>query len=145
MIHLHYSNRLEALVGPIASLGREDQVHDPLERVTVIVPGRAIEEFLKLRLAESEGVVANLGFPFLRGFLKRITEQAASGGLAPGIKVLDAGGLQIAVFEYLRGALAAGEADLEPVRAYLAAAHDDWRQQEVRLFQLSGRVAWLMR
>jgi len=146
MIHLHYSNRLERLIDPFAELMREDQARDPLERATVVVPGRAMQEFLKLRLADHEGVAANLDFPFLRGFLMRIAEQAVRNGSEPAIKVLDAGGLQIATFEYLRAAIATPrEADLTPVRAYLAAAHDDRRQQDLRLFQLSGRVAWLMR
>ncbi|MGD0290840.1 MAG: exodeoxyribonuclease V subunit gamma [Candidatus Binataceae bacterium] len=146
MIHLHYSNRLEELIDPFAELAGVDQARSPLERVTVVVPGRAIQEFLKLRLAEREGVAANLDFPFLRGYLKRIAEQAAGGEAAAAVKVLDAGGLQIAVFEYLREALTAPrEADLAPVQAYLAAAQDDSGQRAVKLFQLSGRVAWLMR
>ncbi len=146
MIHLHYSNRLELLVDPFAELMREDQAHDPLARATVVVPGRVMEEFLKLRLADREGVAANLDFPFLRGFLGRIAERAARDGSERAIRVLDAGGLQIAAFEYLREALAAaGPPDLAPLRSYLAAAHDDRRQQALRLFQLSGRVAWLMR
>lgn len=146
MIHLHYSNRIERLADPFAELMREDQADDPLARATVVVPGRAMEEFLKLRLADREGVAANLDFPFLRGFLGRMAEQAARDGSKQAIKVLETDRLQIAVFEYLREALAAaGEADLAPVRSYLAAAHDDRRQQALRLFQLSGRVAWLMR
>jgi len=145
MIHLHYSNRLEALVDPIGGLVHEDQVHDPLERVTVVVPSRAVQEFLKLRLAEREGVAANLGFPFLRRYLKQMAEQATAGGSGPAIKVLDAGGLQIAVFEYLREALSARAAGLAAVQAYLSGARDDECQRTVRLFQLSGQVAWLMR
>ncbi len=146
MIHLHYSNRLEPLIDPIAGLVREDQSRDPLERVTVVVPGRAVQEFLKLRLAEREGVAANLGFPFLRSYLKQLAERAAGGGSEPAISVLDAGGLQIAIFEYLRAVIPAAHiGDLAPVGAYLAAARDDARQQAVRLFQVSGRAAWLMR
>lgn len=145
MIHLHYSNRLEALIDPIAALIREDQVHDPLGRVTIVVPGRVIQEFLKLRLAEREGVAANLGFPFLRSYLKQIAERAASGGSEPAIKVLDADGLQIAMFECLREALATPEPGLAAVQAYLAATPEEDPQRAVRLFQLCGRVAWLMR
>jgi exodeoxyribonuclease V gamma subunit len=144
MIHLHYSNRLEALIDPFAQLVGEDQMRDPLERVTVVVPGRAIQEFLKLRLADREGVAANLGFPFLRGLLKRLVGQATGNDPASAIKVLDADGLQIAIFEYLREALtAAREPDLDAVRSYLA--DDDAAQRAVKLFQLSARAAWLIR
>ncbi len=145
MLHLHYSNRLEQLIEPFAAIVREHQIRNPLEPVTVVVPSRAIQEFLKLRLAECEGVAANLNFPFLRGYLKQIAERAAGEGSEPALKVLDAGGLQIAVFEYLRDAMTAPPSDLAAVQSYITAAHDDPRQQVVRLLQLSGRVAWLIR
>jgi exodeoxyribonuclease V gamma subunit len=145
MIHLHYSNRLEELIAPIGALVHEDQLRDPLEPVTIIVPGRAIEEFLKLRLADREGVAANFRFPFLRGFLADIAERAALSALAPAAKVLDASGLQIAIFEYLRQSLNAHEADLEPLQRYLSTADGDPSERAVRLFQLSARVAWLIR
>ena len=145
MIHLHYSNRLEELIAPIGALVHEDQVRDPLEPVTIIVPGRAIEEFLKLRLADREGVAANFRFPFLRGYLADIAERAALSASAPAAKVLDASGLQIAIFEYLRQALNAHETDLEPLHRYLSTADGDPGERAVRLFQLSARVAWLIR
>jgi exodeoxyribonuclease V gamma subunit len=145
MIHLHYSNRLEELIAPIAALVHEDQLRDPLEPVTIIVPGRAIEEFLKLRLGEREGVAANFHFPFLRGYLADIAQRAALGLSASALRVLDASGLQIAAFEYLRQALSSREADLEPLQRYLDAAEGDAGEHAVRLFQLSARVAWLFR
>ena len=52
MIQLHYSNRLEELIAPIGALVHEDQLRDPLEPVTIVVPGRAVEEYLKLRLSD---------------------------------------------------------------------------------------------
>lgn len=145
MIHLHYSNRLEALIDPIGRLVHQDQLRDPLARTTIVVPSRAVEEFLKLRLADRDGVAANFDFPFLRGYLAKLVQLASSGTADLPIEVLDAGGLQIAVFEYLRQALDAHDAGLTLVQAYLAAAPDDPRQRAVRLFQLSARVAWLMR
>ena len=83
MIHLHYSNRLEELIDPLGSFVHGDQLRDPLEPVTIIVPSRAIEEFLKLRLSDREGVAANFKFPFLRGYLANIAERASSGGSRP--------------------------------------------------------------
>jgi exodeoxyribonuclease V gamma subunit len=145
MIHLHYSNRLESLIDPIGRLVHQDQLRDPLARATIIVPSRAVEEFLKLRLADRDGIAANFDFPFLRGYLANLVQLASSGTSGPPIKVLDAGGLQIAVFEYLRQALDAHDAGLALVQAYLAAAPPDPSQRAVRLFQLSARVAWLMR
>lgn len=146
MIHLHYSNRLEELLAPLGALVHEDQLHDPLEPVTVIVPGRAVEEFLKLRLGDREGVAANFRFPFLRGYLADIAQRASDSGSGPAIRVIEAGGLRLAVFEYLRQALAdSPDPDLEPLQAYLAATQGDPGQRALRLFQLSDRVAWLFR
>ena len=146
MIQLHYSNRLEELIAPIGALVHEDQLRDPLEPVTIVVPGRAVEEYLKLRLSDREGVAANFRFPFLRGFLADLVQRASSSPSQPGCKVLDVGGLQIAVFEYLREAFAgAPEGDLDALQPYLDAARGDPRQRVLRMFQLSARVAWLIR
>lgn len=146
MIQLHYSNRLEELIAPIGALVHEDQLRDPLEPVTIVVPGRAVEEYLKLRFSDREGVAANFRFPFLRGFLADIVQRASGSPSRPGLKVLDAAGLQIAVFEYLREALSgAPERDLDALQPYLDAAHGDPRQRVLRMFQLSARVAWLIR
>ncbi len=142
MIHLHYSNHLEELIAPICNLVHEDQLRDPLDPITVIVPGRAIQEFLKLRLGDRDGVVANLRFPFLRTCLADIVDRAAGSANGPKIRVLDANGIQIAVFEYLRQALDAGADDLRPLASY---ADGDQRERDVRLFQLSARVASLIR
>jgi exonuclease V gamma subunit len=88
MIHLHYSNRLEALIDPIGRLVHQDQLRDPLARITIIVPSRAVEEFLKLRLADRDGVAANFDFPFLRGYLAKLGQLASSGSAKSTIRVL---------------------------------------------------------
>ncbi len=139
MLRLHYSNRLEELVPPLADEIEKSQRRDPLARATIIVPNRVIEEFLKLRVAERLGVAANLGFPFLRSYLARALAQAE-----PDLRVLDADELELAIFECLRGQLAGRARAFEPVRRYLG-DFDDSGERELRLFQLSGRVARLFR
>ncbi len=69
MICLHYSNRLEELIAPLAAAIARHQRATPLARAVVVVPNRIVEEFLKLRLAEAAGVAANIEFPFLRRYL----------------------------------------------------------------------------
>ncbi len=141
MIRLHYSNRLETLVAPLAALVREEQGRDPLERITVVVPNRALAEFLKLRLAERVGVAANLEFPFLRRYLAGLITDAD-----PAVRVLEADELELAVFECLRSGLDAGEPQAEAVGTYVAAAPGGGAaQRELRLFQLSVRTARLFR
>ena len=139
MLRLHYSNRLEELVPPLADEIEQAQRRDPLARVTIVVPNRAIEEFLKLRVAERLGVAANLGFPFLRSYLARVLAQAE-----PDLRVLEAEELELAIFECLRRQLAGRASSFEPVRRYLA-DFDDSGERELRLFELGVRVARLFR
>ncbi len=140
MLRLHYSNRFEELVAPLGAAVHQAQSDAPLERVTIVVPGRVVEEFLKLRLAESEGVAANLHFPFLRRYLDDVVEAATSG-----LRVIELDELQIVAFEYLRKAMAAADPDFRAVEAYVGGSPDRPRQREEKLFQLSARVAWLFR
>ncbi len=140
MLELHYSNRLGELVAPLAERLEECQRQDPLGRVTVVVSNRAVAEFLKLRLAERIGVAANVDFPFLRAYLARVISQAQEG-----LHVLEADELQLAVFECFRRETAGrGGAEFEPVRRYVAEVEKP-EQRELRLFQLSVRVARLFR
>ncbi len=139
MLRLHYSNRLEELIPPLADEIEKSQRGDPLARATVIVPNRAVEEFLKLRLAERIGVAANLGFPFLRSYLAQVLAQAE-----PDLRVLDADELELAIFECLGREFAGRTGAFEPVRRYLADFGDSG-ERELRLFQLSGRVARFFR
>ena len=72
MIRLHYANRLENLVAPLADAIASQQRVRPLDPVTIVVPSRVIEHFLKHRVAERIGVAANLDFPFLRRFFAEV-------------------------------------------------------------------------
>src|SRR5579862_9213192 len=74
MIRLHYSNQLENLIAPLADSVAEHQRRDPLQPLTVVVPSRVVEQFVKYQLAESLGIAANLNFPFLRTWLAEILE-----------------------------------------------------------------------
>ena len=140
MIRLHYSNRLEELVAPLADAVGARQRRDPLARVTVVVPNRIIEEFLKLRLAQAAGVAANLEFPFLRRYLAKVVEAAD-----PSCGVLDADQLEIVIFECLRAGVDSADADLHAVAQYVSAGSQRLEDRELRLFELSVRTARLFR
>jgi exodeoxyribonuclease V gamma subunit len=140
MIHLHYSNRLEELIGPMADVLGTQQRRDPLLRIVVVVPNRIIQEFLKLRLAESIGVAANLEFPFLRRYLARLVAAADS---ARGM--LEADELELVIFECLRDGVARGEPQLRAAADYASAGSDRSADREMRLFELSVRTAHLFR
>ncbi len=139
MLRLHYSNRLEELLPALADELESSQRRDPLSRVTIVVPNRAVEEFLKLRLAERIGVAANLDFPFLRSYLARLLADAE-----PNLRVLDADELELAVFECLKREPAGQNRAFAPVLRYLEGVRNG-PERELRLFQLCGRVARLYR
>jgi exodeoxyribonuclease V gamma subunit len=139
MIRLHYSNRLDALIAPLAQAVIEAQRADALTPIDIVVPNRAAEQFVKFEIAERLGIAANLRFPFLRAFLARIVEQADSR-----VRVLEADALQVVIFEALRRATDRDQSDLAPALDYVnrgarTAGH------ESRALQLSARIAALFR
>src|ERR1700676_1464610 len=93
MIRLHYSNRLENLIAPLAEAVAAHQRRDPLERVSIVVPNRVVEQFVRYRLAESIGVAANLKFPFLRSYLADLLQSTDKN-----LKILEDDELQLVLF-----------------------------------------------
>jgi exodeoxyribonuclease V gamma subunit len=138
MIHLHYSNRLEALIAPLAQALTAARHEDPLKAGVVIVPNLVYAEFLKLRLAELSGVAANLRFPFLNRYLSEVIAQAD-----PTLAVLDTTALQLGLFECLRAA--ADHPALEPLRSYIGSDAVEPFERELRQLRLSQRIAMLLR
>src|SRR5882672_4448215 len=140
MIRLHYSNRLENLVAPLASAVAEHQRHQPLEPLSIVVPSRVVEQFVKYRLAESIGVAANLKFPFLRNYLAEILTTAE-----PKLKILDADDLQLVLFECLRNSEHRSDAALKPAVDYIQAGSKTDTDIELRTLTLAGQLARLFR
>ena len=140
MIHLHYSNRLDELISPLAQAVVAQQRRDPLARSVVVVPNRIIEEFIKLRLAQATGVAANIEFPFLRRYLGRVVSAAE-----PTLALLDADELELVIFECLRDGVEGGDPELRAVADYAAAGSPGQADRELRLFELSARTAHLFR
>jgi exodeoxyribonuclease V gamma subunit len=137
MLTLHYSNRLEELIEPLAEQLAGERARDRFEPGVIVIPNRAYAQFLKLRLAETSGIAANLYFPFLRRYLAELAAAAD-----PALHVLEADELQLRLFEWLRGALGR-EPALQPLAAYAATAADN--ERELARFQLSARLARLLR
>ncbi len=140
MICLHYSNRLEELIAPLAAAIAEHQRGAPLARAVVVVPNRIVEEYLKLRLAEVTGVAANIEFPFLRRYLGRVVAAAD-----PAIGVLEADDLELVIFECLRSAVDGADPEVSAVAQYVSSGTPRPEARELRLFQLSVRTAHLFR
>ncbi|MFZ1886538.1 MAG: exodeoxyribonuclease V subunit gamma [Candidatus Binataceae bacterium] len=139
MLKLHYSNRLEGLIEPLAGAIADRQRRDPLRKISIVVPNRAVEQFVKYRVAERLGVAANLAFPFLRTHLTGIAQSAG-----PRLRVLGASALQLVIFNSLMSESNRGYAKLAPAWKYIdAGGGRGTPEAELRAFELSGRMAKL--
>ncbi|MCA9540941.1 MAG: exodeoxyribonuclease V subunit gamma, partial [Myxococcales bacterium] len=137
MLHLTYSNRMEVLAAPLAERVGAAQRADPLTPVLIVVPNRAVEQFVRFRLAERLGVAANLKFSLMRRFLADLVT-----GADPRVRVLDKEALHLLLFGRLRDEGLLDEPGLEAVRAYLGRAGDPV-ERDLRALQLGGELARL--
>ena len=140
MIRLHYSNRLENLIAPLAKAVAEHQRRDPLERVSIVVPNRVFEQFVRHRLAESIGVAANLNFPFLRRHLAELLQSADKN-----LRILEADELQLVLFECLRSTNHRDYSELKPARDYIHGGSKTDADVELRTLLLAAQLARLFR
>src|SRR4051812_9687207 len=67
MLTIHHSNRLDALADALASIVREP-LASPFASEIVVVQSRGVARWLSLRLADTNEVCANVGFPFPNAF-----------------------------------------------------------------------------
>jgi exodeoxyribonuclease V gamma subunit len=140
MIRLHYSNRLENLIAPLAEAVATHQRHDPLERVSIVVPNRVVEQFVRYRLAESIGIAANLKFPFLHSYLAELLESTDKN-----LKILEADELQLILFECLRRTNHRDDPGLKPARDYILGGSKTDADVELRTLLLAAQLARLFR
>jgi exodeoxyribonuclease V gamma subunit len=138
MIRLHYSNRLENLIAPLAIAVAEHQRRDPLAPVSIVVPNRVVEQFVRYRLAESIGIAANLKFPFLQNYLAQLLRSTDRN-----LRILDVDELQLVLFECLR--TNRDDPNLKPARDYIEAGSKSEADLELRTFLLAVQLARLFR
>ena len=138
MIRLHYSNRLENLIAPLADAVAEHQRREPLEPVSIVVPNRVVEQFVRYRLAESIGIAANLKFPFLQNYLAQLLQLTDEN-----LRILDVDELQLVLFECFR--TNRNDPNLKPARDYIEAGSKSDADLELRTFLLAVQVARLFR
>ena len=138
MIRLHYANRLEGLIPPLAASIAAQQRERPLRRVTIVVPSRVIEQFLKRRISEAIGIAANLDFPFLRRFFADVIHQAE-----PQLGILDVEDLELVLFESIRAAVRDDFDEFQVLRNYINVSDATEVEREVRTFHLASQLARL--
>lgn len=139
MIHLVYSNRTEdllaALATAVAGVRKESSL---FEAVTIVVPNRNVEAYLKQGLAEELGIAANLRICFLAPLVRDLMRDAS-----PGIRVIDRELLEGQVLAVLLDPSAMAHPDLEPARAWISASGETPAAMDKRRFQLALQLARL--
>ncbi len=100
MLHLHTSNRLEALAGALAELLRRSPPADPFVPLSVTVAHPGMGRWLELRLAEALGAVLGAEWP-LHGRTAWRLLRAAAGGPVPEEDPLEAQRLALRLWEAL--------------------------------------------
>lgn len=138
VFRLTYANRFEELARTLARDVSEGRAGDPLGPVDVIVPNQAVAAYLKLAIARTAGVAANLRFPFLESYLDGIVHAAA-----PDARVLDRPRLHAHLCHLLTDPDLIADPALAPVRAYLGDTSGS-DAADLRRFQLAGQLATLL-
>ncbi len=143
MPRLHYANRLDRLVSPLAQLLDRS---DPFEPPVIAVPNFSLQKWLSLQLAQRLGIAANLRFVLLEKALQETLQEALQKSQGPKLRQpLTSLQLQRLLIALLRE-IAHDPAPLwEPVRQFLQQeASSSLRVQERRLFQLAEKLGHLM-
>ena len=139
MPKLHYSNRLDRLIGPLA---QNLEVEDPFEKAEIVVPNFSLQKWISLQLAQRVGIAANLRFLPLEKALQELI-------LLPGRKfskgvLITRMMLQRLLLEHLRKKLVDPDPVWKPLQQYLnSSSETSVKDREKRLFQLSAKISRL--
>lgn len=134
MLHLTYSNRTEELASALGEALAAARNGDPFAPASVVVPNQLVATYLKLHVARTTGIAANLRFPFLESYL-------GERGRAAGVRVLERTQLHALLCSLLDDPTVIGDPELAPVRAYVGDESGD--AADLRRFQLAGQLATL--
>ncbi|MFW6023925.1 MAG: exodeoxyribonuclease V subunit gamma, partial [Myxococcota bacterium] len=140
MLHLHYSNRTEALLETLVRRidAERSEGDSPLTPVRIVVPNRNMERYLELGVARALGIAANLDFLRLESFVRQWIEERA-----PGVHVPDRVWFESRVLDALLDSDLLADPALAPVASYLRAAGDDAEAMDLRRVQLALRLGGL--
>ncbi|MDC2887824.1 exodeoxyribonuclease V subunit gamma [Psychrosphaera algicola] len=75
MLNVFQSNRLEALVTILSKQMSDNAVDSVLTPDTILVQSPGMAQWLKLEIAKSNGIAANLAFPLPSSFIWRLYQK----------------------------------------------------------------------
>ena len=139
MPELHYSNRLDRLIEPLAE---NLDAEDPFEKAEIVVPNFSLQKWISLQLAQRAGIAANLRFIPLEKALQEMIQFPLR--KPTGRILISRMMLQRLLLERLRENAADRSPIWEPLQDYLKKSSNiSDADREQRLFQLSERMARL--
>ena len=137
---LHYSNRLDRLIVPLA---QELDKRNPFDTVEIVVPNFSLEKWISLKLAQYQGIAANLNFITLEKAIYQSLKNSLQNRYC---ELLKQETIQCLLMDILREKLGTADRVWNPVRSYLSPeANINSEAAEHRLFQLSGRLSYLFK
>ena len=135
---LHYSNRLDRLIVPLA---QQLDKRNPFDSAEIVVPNFSLEKWISLKLAQFQGIAANLNFITLEKALYRCLKNYIQNRHC---ELLKQETIQCLLMNVLREKLSDSDQVWNPVRSYLKPdTNISHEAAEHRLFHLSGRLAYL--
>lgn len=138
MFHLYQSNKVEVLLAQLIRLLLEQDVA-PLQRQTVVVENPGLAHWLKMQLAHSLGIAANVHFPMPSRFFWDIQRS-----LQPDLQqesVFSKDTLTWLVLECLQDDDLMNRSEFSLLKAYLSQDLGSVQQAELNAFQLSSGIA----
>ena len=115
---LHYSNRLDRLIIPLA---QELDKRNPFDTVEIVVPNYSLEKWISLKLAQYQGIAANLSFITLE---KAIYQSLKNSLHNHHCELLKQETIQCLLMDILREKLLTVDPVWDPVRSYLSPEAD---------------------
>ena len=139
MLKLYQSNKVESLLAQLIRLLLERDV-SPLEQDIIVVENPGLAHWLKMQLAHSLGIAANIEFPMPSRFLWQIQRQ-----LMPDIaseSVFTKASLTWLILEGLQDESLMQQDEFELLRHYLQVQKDDTpSDQAIRAYRLATTIA----
>ena len=136
---LHYSNRLERLIVPLA---QELEKRDPFDSADIVVPNFSLEKWISLKLAQIQGIAVNLRFITLE---KAINEVLQENMRNRQYALLKPETTQCLLLELIREKLETSDPLWQQVRSYVTpdTMHSSLKRGNIGFINWLGRLTYL--